>query len=122
MIDLKKLFKSFGFAFNGIKLLLKEQQNARIHLVATFSVLVLSYFFKLKTQEWIAIILAIAIVFAAEAFNTAIEKLSDFYTKEYNPDIKIIKDIAAAAVLISAISAALIGFIIFIPKIYIFFK
>ncbi|RZL39835.1 MAG: diacylglycerol kinase family protein, partial [Pedobacter sp.] len=77
-----------------------------------------SGYLNLSALEWIAIISAIAIVFAAEIFNSAIEKLADVVTSEINPQIKIVKDLAAAGVLVTAILAVLIGAIIFLPKLF----
>jgi diacylglycerol kinase (ATP) len=110
--------KSFRYAFAGIKELLISQHNARIHLTATIVVLVLSAVMKISTSEWIAIAFAIGFVWVTEMFNTCIEKTMDYINKEKHPAIKSIKDIAAAAVLIAAITAFVIGLIIFIPKFF----
>jgi diacylglycerol kinase len=117
--SISKRLKSFVFAFNGLKILFKEEHNSRIHLVATGFVIIASIFFELNTYEWIAIIFSIGLVFIAEIFNTAIENIADFLTTENNNKIKIIKDLSAAAVLISALTALTIGLIIFLPKIII---
>jgi len=112
-----KRIKSFGFAFNGLKILIKEEHNPRIHLVAAVCVISAGLFFQISTLEWIAIIFAVGFVIALEIINSAIEKISDFISPEKNDSIKKIKDLAAAGVLISALTALTIGLIIFIPKI-----
>ena len=109
--------KSFKYAFNGLKILIKEEHNARIHLFATICVGIAGYFFSLSVYEWIAVIFAIGFVFCAEAFNSVIENLSDFVSPERHESIKKIKDLSASAVLITAITAFIIGIIVFLPKI-----
>lgn len=115
--SLKARAKSFRYAFSGIYTLIKNEHNARIHLCVTMGVLFSGFFFELSAAEWINLIFAIGLVFSAEAFNSAIEYLSDLVSPEYHPLVKKAKDVAAAAVLLTAIAAALIGLIIFIPKI-----
>lgn len=115
--SLKARAKSFRYAFSGIYTLIKNEHNARIHLCVTIGVLFSGFFFELSAAEWINLIFAIGLVFSAEAFNSAIEYLSDLVSPEYHPLVKKAKDVAAAAVLLTAIAAALIGLIIFIPKI-----
>lgn len=115
--SLKARAKSFRYAFSGIYTLIKNEHNARIHLCVTIGVLFSGFFFELSAAEWINFIFAIGLVFSAEAFNSAIEYLSDLVSPEYHPLVKKAKDVAAAAVLLTAIAAALIGLIIFVPKI-----
>ncbi|WP_316761467.1 diacylglycerol kinase family protein [Pedobacter aquatilis] len=110
--------KSFKHAFNGLKLFFTNEHNGWVHLLAAVLAIALSLYLNLSVLEWIAIISAIAIVFAAEIFNSAIEKLADVVTSEINPQIKIVKDLAAAGVLVTAILAVLIGAIIFLPKLF----
>lgn len=115
--SLKNRLKSFGFAFNGLKVLFVEEHNARIHLFATVLVIVLGFYLNITLFEWIALVIAIGFVLAAETFNSALENMSDFISEARNIQIKKIKDLSAAAVLISAITALVIGMIIFVPKI-----
>jgi diacylglycerol kinase len=115
--SIAKRLKSFVYAFNGFKVLIKEEHNARIHLVATFLTIGLGAWLEISLSEWIAIIFAIGFVFAMEIVNSAIENLADFVTTEKHETIKKVKDLAASAVLISSICALIIGLIIFIPKI-----
>lgn len=109
--------KSFAQAFNGLRILLKEEHNARIHLAATLCVIIASIFFKISPVEWIAIIFAIGFVFVVEIINSAMENMADFVSLQKHETIKIIKDLSAAGVLISSFAAFIIGLIIFIPKI-----
>lgn len=113
-----KRLKSFKYAFNGLKVFIECTPNAWIHLLAALMVILLSFLLKLNTYEWIFIVFAIMCVFVAEAFNTAIEKITDYIIPEKNDFAKIIKDISAGAVLLCAIGAAIIGTIIFLPKIF----
>jgi diacylglycerol kinase len=112
-----KRLKSFGFAFNGLKILVKEEHNSRIHIFATFCVLIAGFVLKLSAFEWIAVVFAIGFVITMEIINSAIENIADFVSPEKHYIIKKIKDLAAAAVLISAITSIIIGLIVFLPKI-----
>jgi diacylglycerol kinase len=112
-----KRLKSFEHAFNGLLILIKEEHNARIHLFATICVIVAGVLFKISLNEWIAIIFSIGLVFCLEIINSSIENIADFIYPEKHEKIKKIKDLSASGVLISAITALIIGLIIFIPKI-----
>lgn len=109
--------KSIGHACNGVYRFLKEEQNARIHLAATFLVILLSWKFQLGGWELGGIIFVTALVWITEIINTAIEKIMDHLSPEIHPSVKYIKDLAAAAVLVAAIAALVTGLIVFIPKI-----
>lgn len=104
---------SFKYAFKGIADLFKTQINARIH--AFFMVLVIlgGFFFNISKIEWLICVISIAMVLAAEAMNTALEYVVDLVSPEYHELAGKAKDVAAAAVLILAIAAAIIGFIVF---------
>lgn len=110
--------KSFGYALQGLKSFFKTQHNAWIHVVATVVVIVAGFLFKVSLKEWIALSFAIALVFISELFNTAIEFLCDKVSPELDPKIKLVKDISAAAVLIAAIVAVVVGAIVFVPKVF----
>jgi len=114
--------KSFKFAFNGIRILFVKEHNAWIHLAAALSVIISGIGFKISISEWVAVIFAIGLVFTSEAINTSIEKLSDFVSPEKQKSIKEVKDLAAAGVLISSITALLIGLFVFLPKILMLFR
>jgi diacylglycerol kinase (ATP) len=109
--------KSFRNAFSGIAVLIKYEHNARIHLVILIAVITTGLLLHITTSDWIAIIIASGIVFISESFNTALEYLSDVISPEYNDRIRYAKDLAAAAVMISAFMSVIIGLIIFLPKI-----
>ena len=113
----KNLLQSFKYAFNGLRILLREESNARIHLCIAFCVLIAGFVLRISKGEWIIIIFCIGLVFALELLNTAIENMADFVSKDYHVLIKKAKDLSASAVLIGAITAAIIGFIIFAPRI-----
>ncbi|MBP8849653.1 MAG: diacylglycerol kinase family protein [Breznakibacter sp.] len=115
--SLKKRAKSFTYAFAGVKLLLKEEHNALIHLFATVLAISLGVFLKISSIEWMFVLVSIGLVFSAELFNTAIEHLCNYISPMNNAVIKKVKDLAAAGVLMVAIAAFLVGAIIFIPKI-----
>ena len=116
-----KRLKSFKYAFNGLRILIKEEHNARIHLFAAIGVVIAGFIFKISLHEWIAVAIAIGLVFCSEIINSAIENLSDFVCPDKNERIKKIKDLAAAAVLVSALTALVIGLLVFIPKIVALF-
>ena len=112
----KSRLKSFVHAWSGIILFFRTEHNAQIHLTATILVIMLSMFFKINHSEVIAIGFSIALVWITEMINTVIEKTMDFISVEKNSRIKIIKDMAAGAVLVAVIAALVTGSIIFIPK------
>jgi diacylglycerol kinase len=116
--SIKKRIRSFGFAWNGLKILVREEHNARIHLFATLCVLVAGILLEISTLEWISVVLAIGMVIALEAVNSAIENLADFVSPERHNWIKKIKDLAAAAVLVGALAAFLVGLLVFVPRIW----
>ncbi|MCC5849196.1 MAG: diacylglycerol kinase family protein [Verrucomicrobia bacterium] len=109
--------RSFKFAFAGIRTMLKTQHNAWVHAFATLSVVVAGLFFRLSAGEWCQLVLAMMAVWTAEALNTAFEFLADVASPEFHPLVKHSKDVAAGAVLISAIGAVLIGLLVLGPHI-----
>lgn len=115
--EYKKLINSFKYAIEGIISSFKTERNMKIHVLATIVVVVLGFFFKLNKGEWCFVIVAIICVISAELFNTAIETVVDMISPERNPKAKLVKDIAAGAVLVMAIGSAIIGFIVFGPKV-----
>jgi diacylglycerol kinase (ATP) len=108
--------KSFHFAFGGLYQFFNTQHNAIIHGIATGIVIALSAILKLSVTELLFITAATGLVWMAELFNTAIEKLCDMVCPQQHPQVKFIKDVSAAAVLVTAIMAAVTGSVIFIPK------
>lgn len=108
--------QSIQFAVRGIVVMLRTQHNAWIHALATAVVLVAGTVLQIGIGEWIAIILAIMAVWTAEALNTALEALCDVASQEFHPMVERAKDVAAGAVLISAVGAVVIGLLIFGPR------
>ncbi|HEC84238.1 MAG: diacylglycerol kinase family protein [Candidatus Parabeggiatoa sp. nov. 2] len=106
---------SIKYAINGIFIMLKSQHNAWIHALATFIVCVIGLYLGLSRSEWCWIVLAMMAVWTAEAFNTAFEFLADAVSPNYHPLIGKAKDVAAGAVLLSAIGSVIIGLIIIVP-------
>ena len=114
----RKRARSFRFAFNGVKEFFRQEHNARIHLAATVAVFIAAWWLRLSGTEIILLIIVIGFVWSAEIFNTAIERIMDFISPEHQPEVKLIKDLAAAAVFIAALIAFIAGAIIFIPKFF----
>lgn len=112
--------KSFGFALSGIRLLFQSEPNALLHLMAGLLALVLGWVCEINSYEWLFVIIAIALVFAMELFNTSIEILSDYVQPNKHEAIKKVKDLSAGAVLIVSLGALIGGLIIFIPKLILF--
>lgn len=115
--SLKKRVESFKYAGKGIKSFICKEHNAWIHCTAIILVTVAGFTFGITRTEWICVVICFATVLTAEAFNTAIERLVDLVSPDRHPVAGNVKDIAAAAVLISAIATAIVGLIIFIPYI-----
>ena len=112
MIDGRKVLRSFRFAGQGIVDLFRYENNAKVHLLIAGLVLIAGLWLKLSRVEWAIILTQIGLVWAAEAINTAIEKLCDFVSPGLHPQIKAIKDMASGAVLILAISAVVVGLLV----------
>lgn len=119
--SLKSRLRSFGYAFAGLAKFFRTEHNAWIHLTATGAVVVISFLLKISSMEWVGVLFAIGLVCSAEAFNTCIEKMMDRLLPQQDETVKYVKDLAAGAVLIAAIVAAIIGIIIFLPKIIALF-
>lgn len=115
--SIKKRLKSFTYAWKGIKRTVCCEHNMWIHMTIAVLTIIAGIVFEIQRMEWIAVILCIGMVSAAEAFNTAIERLVNLVSPEWQPLAGEVKDIAAGAVLICAIAAAFVGLMIFIPYI-----
>lgn len=113
--ELRKRLKSFVYAGKGIGSFLRKEHNAWIHCTAIVAVTVAGIMFGITRTEWLIVILCFAMVLAAEAFNTAIERLVNLVSPDYHPLAGDVKDVAAGAVLICAIGTAVVGLLIFIP-------
>lgn len=107
--------RSFRCALRGVRDTIVSQHNAWIHAVATVAACALGLLLDLSKLEWCAIALAIAGVWAAESFNSALESLCDVASPEFHPRVQKAKDMAAAAVLIAAVGAAVVGVLVFVP-------
>lgn len=108
-----KLLKSFGYAWQGIVIATREQLNIKIHWLAILCVCIAGWYWHISVQEWCWIILCFGMVLCAELFNSAIEDLVNFISPGHHHLAGKIKDMAAGAVLVTAIAAALIAFLIF---------
>lgn len=116
VFSIKARLKSFTYAFNGLRVMFKNEHNAWIHCFATLCTVTTGIIFKLSALEWVAIIFAIVLVIAGETFNSAIEKLCDVVQPNRDERIGKIKDMSAGAVLLCAIAAVAVGLLIFVPK------
>lgn len=108
--------RSFRHAFRGVGALLASQHNAWIHAVITVAVLTLGFALGVSRLEWALLVLAIAAVWAAEALNTACEWVCDVAQSEHHPLVGRAKDVAAAGVLIAAAGSAVVGLLVFVPR------
>lgn len=113
----QRLCQRFGWAGRGVLVMLRTQANARIHAGAAVVVIVAGFAFHISAGEWCAVVGAIGLVFALEAVNTAVEAVVDLASPEVHPLAERAKDVAAGAVLIAAIAAAVIGLLIFGPRV-----
>lgn len=114
----KKLINSFKYAIQGIFSSFKTERNMKIHIFIMFLVIISGIILKINKYEWIICVLCFVIVISGELFNTAIETVVDMVMPYKNDKAKIAKDISAGAVLTLAIGAAIVGVIIFVPKIF----
>lgn len=119
--DYKKQLRSFGYAWKGICSCVGKEQNLSFHLIVTICVVAAGWGFCITWGEWVAIVLCIGVVIAAELFNSAIERLVDQVSPQRHPVAGQVKDIAAGAVLVCALAAIVVGLIIFIPYLTRFF-
>ena len=108
--------RSFRFAMDGLSYFFQREHNAWLHFMATVTVFTLAVLVKVSKTELLALVFAIGFVWVAEMFNTCIERVMDFVSAHKHPEVKFIKDLAAAAVLTAAITALITGAIVFIPK------
>ena len=115
--SLRNRLYSFRFAFNGLKVLFLEEHNSRIHLVIALVVIMAGFLCKITNYEWLAILLSLGLVISLEIVNTALEKIADFISPEYDLRIKVIKDLAAAGVMVGAFAAVGVGLVVFGPYI-----
>lgn len=117
MRKMKKIKNSFKYAIEGICTSFKTERNMKIHIFIMILVIIAGIILKIDKLEWIICITLFAIVIGSELFNTSIETIVDMVMPEKNEKAKIAKDVSAGAVLVVAIGAAIIGLVIFVPRI-----
>ena len=115
---IRQRLKSFQYAFAGLAVMFRRQPNFIIHLIMAALAIIMAWYFQISKWEWLWIVLSIGLVLSAEIFNSAIENLTDLVEPEQNPKAGKVKDLAAAAVLIAAITTLIIGLIIFLPRMF----
>lgn len=120
--SIKERLLTFKHVFCGFKVLWAEEHNARIHIIVSIFVLILSALLDISLTEWLIVLILIGLVLCLEIINTAIENVCDYISSEWHQAIKKIKDLAAAAVFLAAIISVVCGIIIFLPKICDFFR
>lgn len=123
-MDKKKnpLYKSFGYAFEGIFTGIKKERNMKIHCLAMLCVVAAGLLLRISISEWCLCLVLFGLILSLELVNTAVEAVVDLVTEEKRPLAKLAKDTAAGAVLIAAIMAAGAGLLIFVPKILAFIE
>ena len=115
----KKIINSFKYAIQGILTSFKTERNMKIHICIMILVIIVGILFEINKYEWIICVICFAIVIGGELFNTAIETVLDIVMPYKNEKAKLAKDVSAGAVLVLAMGAAIVGFIIFMPKIFL---
>ncbi len=110
--------KSFRYAFAGMWYLFRTQRNAKIHLIVAMLVTIVGLILKLTALEWAVIVLAMGLVIVSEALNTVAEAAMDYASTEFHPQIKIVKDTAAGAVLLAALTSVIVGLLILGPPLW----
>ena len=116
------LYKSFGYAFEGIFAGIRGERNMKIHCFAAVCVVVAGVLFHISVTEWCICLVLFGLILSLELVNTAIEAVVDLVTEDKKPLAKLAKDTAAVAVLIAAVMAAMAGLLIFVPKLISFLK
>ncbi len=111
--------KAVRIALDGLKQVFVSEPNARIHGLITLGVFIAGWLLKISRLEWLSLVLTVGLVWVAEIFNTAVEKLVDLASPEIHPAAKAVKDISAGAVLASAVSAVVVGILIFGPRLWL---
>jgi undecaprenol kinase/diacylglycerol kinase (ATP) len=112
---MKKFLNALSFAFEGIKQFFSRDRNGRIQVLMGTTAIILGFTTSISSFQWLLVLLCIGLVISLEMINSAIERYCDLVTTNFHPGIKIIKDIAAGAVLVASITSLIIGLIIFIP-------
>ena len=110
--------KSVGFALRGALLLIRTEASIQVQVFIAIVMTAAGFYFDISNTEWIVQIVTIALIMGTEGLNTAIEKVADYIQPEFDKKIGIIKDVSAGAVMLVSIAATIIGFIIYLPKIF----
>lgn len=118
MFNFKRLSKSFLYAFRGLVKTFKEEQNLRIQAIIGIIIMIAGFYFRIEPVEWSLLIFVIGLVIIMELANSAVERITDVLKPRIHNYVKEIKDITAAAVMISALVSVMIGLIIFVPRIF----
>lgn len=118
---IRRTLRTFACAGHGLIYAIKKERNLRFHLLMTVVVSLFAWLLKVNRVEWMILVLVFGSVITAELINTAIETTVNLVTEDYHLLAKIAKDVSAGAVLVTAIVAVIIGLIIFIPKLLLFF-
>lgn len=113
---LRKRIASFGHAFRGVGAALRSEVHLRFHALATVVVVGLGFYFDITRTEWALVAAAVGSVWSAELVNTAVEAVVDLVSPDYHPLAGKAKDVAAAAVLLAALGALVVGLLIFVPR------
>ncbi len=121
MIDLRRLFKSFKYAIAGLIYAFKEEQNFQIHTITGVVAIVLGFILKISFFEWIALVICISLVLMAELVNTIFERIVDILKPRLHPYAEKIKDMMAGIVIVATVLSLVLGLLIFLPKILVFF-
>lgn len=119
-ISKKRELIGFTYSFNGLRIAWRQEFNFRFDVGCAIATLALGWFFSISKIEFLVVVIVIGFVLTAEIFNTALEELCDKFQPEHDPHIGKIKDLSAAAVLISSIAALIVGAIVFFPHILAF--
>lgn len=117
MLRIKRLIKSFIYAFRGLFRVFREEQNLAVQSTAAFVVIIAGWFFHVSRLEWALLFMSILVVILMEIVNSAIERVTDILKPRIHDYVKEIKDIMAAAVMLASIFAVIIGLIVFLPKV-----
>lgn len=120
-MSLRRRAASFRYAFQGLADLFRSQPNARIHLAVALVVVVAGWALRVSRLEWLALVICMGLVIALEAVNTALEHLTNLVSPTFHPLAGKVKDVAAAAVLVGALGAVIVGLIVFLPRLALFF-
>ncbi len=120
MSRFKTIPQSLGYAYWGLKTAVKNEPNFRVHLTIGTAAIILAWLLGFSTIEWLILIFTVSFVLILELFNTALEAIVNLVSPQIKPHAKIAKDVSAAAVLLAAMTAIIVGLILFLPKLLAF--